>query len=85
MCSGGTCRVEEELGSQVSPFAPDQVPSRDRQTLPQLYKLGLNRTWPPPTFMTTHILCMPCLGSNDISPLAEPAASFSKLLELLQG
>ena len=29
-------------------FSPDQVPSRLRHTLPQLYKFGLNRTVPYP-------------------------------------
>lgn len=57
MCGGGTCRVEEELGSQVSPLAPDQVPSRDRHTLPQLYRLGLNLTLPPPAFITSSTSC----------------------------
>jgi len=40
--------VEEALGSQVSPLAPDHVPSSDRHTFPQLYRLGLNRTVVPP-------------------------------------
>lgn len=32
------------LGSQFSAACPLQVPSKDRQTLPHEYKLGLNRT-----------------------------------------
>ena len=43
-----TWRVVETLASHVSPLAPDQVPSRDKHTLPQLYRFGLNRTAPPP-------------------------------------
>eukprot|EP01047_Picozoa_sp_COSAG01_P068114 COSAG01_NODE_9771_length_2349_cov_0.980000_1_plen_44_part_10 len=31
-----TCSSDETLGSHVSPAAPCQVPSSDRQTLPQL-------------------------------------------------
>ena len=60
-CNGGTCSVEEALGSHVSPLAPDQVPSSDKHTLPQLYKLGLNLTVPPPVSMfmifVVYILC----------------------------
>ena len=39
-----TCRSVEVLGIH---FSPDQVPSRDRQTLPHAYRLGLNLTLPP--------------------------------------
>ena len=43
-----TCRKVDVSLFQLSPFCPDQVPSKDKQTLPQLYKLGLNLTVPPP-------------------------------------
>ena len=35
---------------------PLQVPSSDRHTLPQLYRLGLNRTLPPP--VVRNFICM---------------------------
>lgn len=52
----GTCRVVEALASQVSPLAPDQVPSKERHTLPQLYKFGLKRTDLPPASRQERLL-----------------------------
>jgi hypothetical protein len=43
-----TCSMVDTSGFQFSPLSPDQVPSRLRHTLPQLYRLGLKRTEPPP-------------------------------------
>jgi len=43
-----TCRMVDNLGSQFSVAEPLQVPSKERHTLPQAYKLGLNLTVPPP-------------------------------------
>ena len=40
-----TCSRVDVFGSQPG---PDQVPSRDRHTFPQLYRLGLKRMVPPP-------------------------------------
>lgn len=51
---GHACRKVELEGFHEG---PDQVPSRDRHTLPQLYRLGLKRTRPPPVvrnFICTH-------------------------------
>ena len=42
-----TCKTVD-VSFHCSPCAPSQVPRRDRQTLPQLYKLGLNLTDPFP-------------------------------------
>ena len=43
-----TCRKVLLLADQFSPDAPAHVLSKDKQTLPQLYRFGLNRTLPPP-------------------------------------
>ena len=43
------------VGSQEGPA---QVPSSDRQTFPQLYRLGLNRTDPPP--VVRNFACVHC-------------------------
>ena len=45
------CSSVETYGIQLSP----QVPSRLRQTLPQLYKLGLKRTLPCPVVSSRHL------------------------------
>jgi hypothetical protein len=48
-CAGQrTWNADETCASQLSPWPPDHVPSRLRHTLPQLYRLGLNLTVPPP-------------------------------------
>lgn len=41
-----TCKTVETPGSHFSFLLPDQVLSRLRHTLPQLYKFGLSRTPP---------------------------------------
>ena len=41
-------RNVEIFGSQFSLAFPLQVPSNDKHTFPQLYKLGLNLTYPFP-------------------------------------
>src|SRR5882762_1787842 len=52
-CSSGLHSFEtrSEMNMQMhnaDAYRPGQVPSRERQTLPLLYKLGLNLTLPPP-------------------------------------
>lgn len=40
-------RIVQQLCGLLT-HRPGQVPSNDRQTLPELYRLGLKRTLPPP-------------------------------------
>ena len=43
-----TCSNVECLGSQFYEALPLHVPNKDKHTLPQLYKFGLNLIFPDP-------------------------------------
>ena len=50
---GAELRSDNDLNTKLlwKTYRPGHVPSRDKQTLPQLYKFGLNRTEPPPVVL----------------------------------
>ena len=50
-----TCSNVLELGFQDSDLEPLHVPSNDKHTLPQLYKLALNLTLLCPVVSRKHI------------------------------